>query len=64
MEAGQPYELSLFCEKMLDAVDLDTLDPVITSMVSERLLEDSLNKDDFPAKIRRVILSIVLWGCP
>ncbi len=47
-------DLDAFCESLFNATDLDALDPVITSMVADRLLKDSLSKGEFLTKIRNM----------
>lgn len=42
-----------FCEKLLDAEELDNLDPIITVMVAERLLNDAVEKGEFLSQIRK-----------
>ena len=48
----EAVDMDEFCDRLLNAEDLETLDPVITSMVAERRLKDSMNKGEMLAQIR------------
>ena len=44
-------DLNDFCDKFLNAEVMEALDPVITSMVADRLADDSKSKGEFQAQI-------------
>ncbi|MBR4760067.1 MAG: HD domain-containing protein [Lachnospiraceae bacterium] len=54
LDEADVTDLDEFCDKLLNAVDLDACDPVITAMVADRLYKDSSDKGAFMKKIRNM----------